>query len=160
MIKNYDSQENKISIYPNYAVHLHDHSRGRNKKMISHLFFEMGGRTDSITSSLMDTRRNANNFVFIRLCTDGRWDLLFAQHSEDTAEHRSLDTHMHAHTHTHRKWQSQLKCAGFIHSANRSELSPLLLDNMAYPHSQSKPLMWSIFHCLSHVFKQTGKMWC
>lgn len=99
MIKNYDSQENKISIYPNYAVHLHDHSRGRNKKMISHLFFEMGGRTDSITSSLMDTRRNANNFVFIRLCTHGRWDLLFAQHSEDTAEHRSLDTHMHARTH-------------------------------------------------------------
>lgn len=54
MIKNYDSQENKISIYSKYAVHLRNRSRRRNKKIISHLFFEMGGQTDLITSSLMD----------------------------------------------------------------------------------------------------------
>lgn len=32
MIKNYDSQENKISIYSNHAVHLCDCSRRRNEE--------------------------------------------------------------------------------------------------------------------------------
>lgn len=112
MIKNYDSQENKISIYSNHAVHLCDCSRRRNEEKSPHSFFETGGRTGMITSPLIDTRKNANDFVFIRLCTYGRWNLLFTQHSEDIAECRSLDTHTH-------KITISTECV--FNSANRSE---------------------------------------
>lgn len=79
MIKNYDLHENKISIYSNYAVHLGDQGRReKTKQVCSYLLFETVRTVTS--SSLIDTRNNANTFIFIRLCTDRCWDALFTQH--------------------------------------------------------------------------------
>lgn len=104
----------------------------KKRRKISHPFFETGGRTGTITSPLIDTRKNANDFIFIRLCTYGRWNLLFTQHSEDIAECRSLDTHTHT-----QNYNLNWMCFQFCQS---QRIVLLLLDSMACPHSRKRLL--------------------
>lgn len=89
MIKNYDSHENKISIYSNHAVHLGD--QGRRKKQNKSVLTSSRQYKQTSHHHLLTCERNAKHFhIYKAMYT---WALGHAIHtaSEVVAEYRSLN---------------------------------------------------------------------